>query len=230
MKKLKEFSFYLVQITGAILIIVSFISLIRITITGARMNLDLSMIGFQNFLKLFSPFYSLFSATFIAITSCLAIENLIVLKDANVMINKSNMRIIWIQMIKEFLTDIEATSSDMAKEFKMTLHLIYDYLFESNFIISSKEETVAFFNKFFAGKIIAFEMQYENSEDTIYYPDETYSYSFEPFLYIICPMLAYKDCYSNFEKDLEEIYQIEVLKYSKFRIDPIKYEKQFEKK
>lgn len=183
------------------------------------MPLDISSSGFQNYLKLYSPYSVLFTATFIVITANLAIERLGLMNDANLNSYKASNRAIWIQTVKEFLIELNIENPLMSKEFKKQLIIIHDYLFEKSYKISNESETADLFNTFFLNRIQFFEEMNTRFINIGYYPNESFSYCWDGFRYIIVVMVNIDECYPKFVLDMEKLYKAEVLKFSKDHID-----------
>lgn len=219
MKLLKEPIFYLQWI----LILLSIVALVLITIEGFKMSLQLSTIGFQNYLKLYSPYSILFTATFIVITAHLAIERLGLMTDANNTSYKISNKTLWIQTVKEFLVELKTNNPMMYKDFSRQLINIHDYLFDSKFVFSNYSETKKFFDKFFASKIQFFEEMNTKYMYCSCYINKEQSYSWDEFRYIIVVMINIEECYTAFISDLNKLHQIEVLKFSTNQIDPTAY-------
>jgi hypothetical protein len=220
MNKIKQPIFYLQWI----LIIFSFVAFILATIEGFTLSFDLSSKGFQEYLKLFTPYSILFAATFIVLTTHLAIERLGLMSDANNNAFKASNRTIWIQTTKEFLSELKEENPLMLKEFSKQLLGIHDYLFEKQYKISSRVETEHFFEKFFKNRVQFFEEMNTKYMNIACYRDDRQSYSWDGFRYLIIVMVNADECYPKFIIDLRELYQQEILTFNSSFIDAQTFE------
>ena len=194
------------------------------TIEGFRMSFDISSTGFQEYLKLFTPYSILFTATFIVLTTHLAIERLGLMSDANNNAFKASNRTIWIQTTKEFLSELKEENPLMLKELSKQLLVIHDYLFEKQYKIISANDTKEFFDKFFKNRVSYFEEMNTKYMNIACYRDNRQSYSWDGFRYLIIVMVNADECYSKFIPDLTELYQKEVLEFSNSLIDSHAFE------
>ena len=210
MTQIKQPIFYLQWI----LIIFSVVAFSLATIKGFQMQFDFSSNGFQEYLKLFTPYSILFAATFIVLTTHLAIERLGLMSDANNNAFKASNRTIWIQTTKEFLTELKEENPLMLKELSKQLLNIHDYLFEKKYKISSINETAQFFDKFFKNRIQFYEDMNTKYINIGFYRDEKQSYSWDGFRYLIVVMVNAEECYPKFIQDLRELYQQEILAFN----------------
>ena len=206
MRQLKQPIFYLQWI----LIIFSLIAFGLASIEGFSMQFNFSSKGFQNYLILFVPYSILFAATFIVIASHLAIERLGIMTDANLTAYKAGNRTIWIQTVKEFLTETKITDPYMCKEISKQLLLIHDYLFDKKYKLTNQQETKDFFDKFFANKVQFFEEMNTKFMDIACYRDSRHSYSWDGFRYVVITMLNIDECYAKCISDLNELYIVKI--------------------
>jgi hypothetical protein len=220
MNKLKQPIFYLQWI----LIFFSTVAFGFASIEGFRMVFNFSSYGFQEYLKLFNPYSLLFAATFVVITAQLAIERLGLMSDANYTSFKAGNRTVWIQVTKEFLSELKQEDPYMCKELTKQLLGIHDYLFEKQYKISSQVDTEEFFNKFFKKRVRFFEDMNTKFMNIGWYKDEKHSYSWDSFRYMIIVMVNSDECYSKFISDLRELYQQEILTFNKQTINALTFE------
>lgn len=213
--RIKQPIFYLQWI----LIFFSIIAFLLATIEGFSRTINISSIGFQEYLKLFTPYSILFAATFIVLTTHLAIERLGLMSDANSNAFKASNRTIWIQTAKEFLSELKEENPMMLKEISKQLLNIHDYLFERQYKILSDKDTKDFFDKFFKNRVQFFEEMNVKYMNIACYRDDLQSYSWDAFRYLIIVMVNADECYSNFVVDLRELYQEQVLDFSCSYID-----------
>ncbi|REG78408.1 hypothetical protein [Algoriphagus antarcticus] len=220
MNKIKQPIFYL-QWT---LIVFSIVAFILATIEGFKMSLDLSSNGFQEYLKMFTPYSILFAATFVVLTTHLAIERLGLMNDANNNAFKASNRTIWIQTTKEFLSELKEENPLMLKELSKQLLVIHDYLFEKQYKILSENDTKELFDKFFKNRVQFYEEMNTKYMNIALYRDNRQSYSWDGFRYLIMVMVNADECYPKFILDLRELYQQEVLTFNSSCIDPQAFE------
>lgn len=220
MNNIKQPIFYL-QWT---LIAFSIVAFLLATIEGFKMSFDLTSNGFQEYLKLFTPYSILFAATFIVLTTHLAIERLGLMSDANNNSFKASNRTIWIQTVKEFLTELKEENPLMLKEFSKQLLVIHDYLFEKKYKLLTINDTKEFFDKFFKNRVQFYEEMNIKHMNIACYRDNQQSYSWDGHRYLIIVMVNSDECYPKFILDLRELYQKEVLEFSNSNIDPQAFE------
>ena len=210
MNKIKQPIFYL-QWT---LIIFSLVAFFLAAIEGFTMSFNFSSAGFQEYLKLFKPYSILFAATFIVLTTHLAIERLGLMSDANSNAFKASNRTIWIQTVKEFLSELKEENPLMMKELSKQLLVIHDYLFEKQYKILTRSDTEQFFEKFFKNRVQFFEEMNIKYMNIACYRDDKQSYSWDGFRYLIIVMVNADECYPKFSLDLKELYQKEILAFN----------------
>lgn len=220
MNKLKQPIFYL-QWT---LIAFSTLAFILASVEGFKMSFDPSSKGFQEYLKLFTPYSILFAATFVVLTTHLAIERLGLMSDANNNSFKASNRTIWIQTVKEFLSELKEENPFMLKEFSKQLLLIHDYLFEKQYKFQTINDTKDFFEKFFKNRVQFYEEMNTKYMNIACYRDNSQSYSWDGYRYLIIVMVNADECYPKFIIDLRELYLKEVQEFSKSNIDPQAFE------
>ena len=220
MTKIKQPIYYLQWM----LIVFSIIAFLLTTIEGFKMSFDISSIGFQEYLKLFTPYSILFSATFIVLTTHLAIERIGLMIDANNNSYKASNRTIWIQTVKEFLTELKEENPHMLKDFSKQLFDLHDYLFEKQYKLASINDTNDFFDTFFKNRVQFYEEMNTKHANIAVYHDNHQSYSWDGFRYLIIVMVNSDKCYPKFLTDLRELYQKEVIEFSNSNVDGIAYE------
>lgn len=194
------------------------------TIDGIKMSFDFSSNGFQTYLNLFAPYSILFTAAFITITAHLAIERLGFMNEANINSFMVSNRVQWVQVVREFSSEIKTFDPYMCKKLLKQLMPIHDYLFDKGYKISTLNESKEFFNKFFASQVQTFEENNIKYRNIACYQDDMQSYTWGNFSYIISIMIDLNHCYTDFTNDLQKLYQEKVLEFSKTSIDAIKYE------
>jgi hypothetical protein len=220
MKLLRQSIFFLQWV----LILLSILATIFSSIEGFKMHLDLSSQGFQNYLTLFEPYSILFAATFIVVTSHLAIERLGLMNEANINSFRASNRTQWIQVVREFSNETRTDDPSLSKELLRHLISIHDYLFEKQYTISSQKETKEFFDKFFAERVKFFEEQNNKYLNIGCYLNDKHSYSWINVRYVLFAMVNIDDSYNEFITHIGEYYQEEVLKFSKPLIMPEAYQ------
>jgi len=220
MRPLRQPIFYLQWI----LITLSVIALLFLTIEGFKLPFKFSTKGFQNYLKLYEPYAILFAATFVVITSNLAIERLGLMSEANNNSFKASNRTLWIQTVREFFSEIKEQDPYLCKEVSRNIMNIHDYLFDKGYKLANKGETKDFFEKFFAKRVQFFEQMNTRYMNIACYGSDKQSYSWMNMRYLIFAMVNIDESYADFLKDLGDMYQQEVLKYSRPQIDKEMYE------
>ncbi len=107
---MRQTIFYLQRV----LIVFSVITLGYILIEALSLKPDFSPQGFKNFMVLFKEYAVLFAATFVVITTNLAIERLDLMAQANSnALNastntfKASNRVVWMQTVKEFFSEVK---------------------------------------------------------------------------------------------------------------------------
>jgi len=209
-----------------VLIFLSLIAILFILVNACKLSFQFTEKGFQNFLSLFQPYSFLFGATFIVISSNLALERLWLMNQANLKSFKASDRTIWMQTIKDFYSEVRDNDPYVVKEFNKNLTSIYDYLYELNFKFDNKEQVKDFLDKFFVDNIDLFESMNELKIRIKCYANENHTYSHRAFEYLLHVCLEIKNCYKNFIFDLFDLYMIEVKKVQqKSGIDNEQYNK-----
>ena len=136
---------WILLILSIIILTLSLIAFIIIMKEAFKLTFDFSSIGFQNYLKLYKPYSSLFTSLVIVITAYLAIMQLMFVNESNKTAYKISNRTLWMQTVKEFLLDVKSDNPIMYKEFSKNLLNIHDYLFERKYAITNKEQNIRFF-------------------------------------------------------------------------------------
>lgn len=194
-----------------LLIALSFVSIIFASLEAFSLSFDFSSKGLQYLLDLFEPYSVLYGATFIVLTTSLAINRLGLLMNTNRDSFKIGNRTAWIETVNFFLNDIEDNDPYMRKFFKRNMLDIHDYLFDHNYRFESKNSLDDFFNRFAKNEITKFEQQnrmYQNIGG--FYKNDSHSYSYDSFRYVFENIIKLEDSYSSLRIDLQNQYQDEV--------------------
>ncbi|MCU0421661.1 MAG: hypothetical protein MUC81_02530 [Bacteroidia bacterium] len=192
-----------------ILVTFSGVALISVCVSSFTHSVDISTQGFKNYLVFFSEYYTLFASTFVVISTNLAIDRLDLMADANYTSFKAGNRIAWMQTVKEFISELKESDPLMAKQFIRSLMTTHDYLFQRQYVISSKAQTIEFFN-LFKTQVSFFEDMNTKYMNIACYQDINQSYSWEAFRYIVVVMVNLDECYPSFILDLKELYIAEI--------------------
>ena len=213
-------------IISILIFTLSIIAFIYTFLEGCQMTFDFTSSGFQNYLKLFKPYWDLFSSMVVVITGYLAVTQLRLMYESNRTSFKVSNRTIWIQTVKDFMIEMKVNNPFMFKDVYKKLINIHDYLFEKNYKISDKIKAEEFFKSFFLNEIENYEKNNIDYEKHIgYYNNDNHSYSYEEFKNLIRVMIDCDASYERFLQDMREMYQIEVLKSSVNYINSKEYYK-----
>ena len=203
-----------------VLLISSLIGIVLTLFEGFKMDFNFSSTGFQHYLSLYQPYSLLFGATFVVLTTNLAIERLGLLIESSRATFKIGNRTAWIETANYFIDEIKGSDPFMIKVFKRNILNIHDFLFDRNYKFSNKEGLQDFFNQFVKDHVIFFEQQNETHIGTGgFYRDEEYTYSFESFRYIFANIVKLEESYKSTMDDLRELFIAEVKKLPNRQVD-----------
>lgn len=199
---------------------ISAFTIIITFIEGLSYAVDFSANGIQFYLDSYQPFSLLYGATFVILTTNLAINRFGLLIDSNRATLKIGNRNLWIETIYYFLEEVKDKDPYMIKVFKRNILGIHDDLFDMDYKIEAKSNLESFFSKYFKDQIHDLEQQ-NNLHINLggVYRDEDYSYSYDNFRYIFANMVKIKDSYTDAMNDLKEMYQAEVKSLPGYRVD-----------
>jgi len=203
-----------------VLLTLSLIALTFSFLEGLKYQFGFDSEGFQFYLSLYSPYSLLFGATFLVLTTNLAIERLALLTESNIATFKIGNRQAWIDNANLLLEEIKESDPVMAKTIGKNIVDIYDVLFDTNYKLESKKDLEDFFNKFFRDNVKLFEKH--NSQHIQLggvYRDKDYNYSYRSFLYIFANLVRVNESYLGLITDLKDLYQVEVFKLSSKNIN-----------
>lgn len=220
MKKLKQPIFYL----QLILIAFSIAAFLFSCWKAFSMYWDFSPGGFETFLNVFQPYSMLYAATFVVISTQLAIERLGLMSEANFNSFKIGNRTAWSLAAREFISETKNSDPYLAKDITRQLLDIHDFLFENNYKLNSIDEAKSFFVKFFANKVAFYEEMNEEHMELACYENENKAYSWDAFRYLIQVMVNTDQSYPRFITDLQQLYLAEVKKMPNRLIDSQTYQ------
>lgn len=180
-------------------------------IEGFKLNFNLTSDGFQFYLNLYQPYSLLFGATFVVLTTNLAIERLGLLTESSRATYKIGNRTAWIETANYFINEIKESDPYMVKVFKRNILNIHDYLFDINYMFKNKAELQDFFEQFIKNNVAFFEQHNERYMGMGgVYRDDDYAYSFESLKYIIANIVKLEESYKSSVTDLKEMFLTEV--------------------
>ncbi|MEQ9309250.1 MAG: hypothetical protein RLN90_07320 [Balneolaceae bacterium] len=203
-----------------ILLAFSLVAILIALIEGFKMDFSFTSTGFQNYLSLYQPYSLLFGATFVVLTTNLAIERLGLLTESSRATYKIGNRAAWIETANYFIEEVKDSDPYMIKVFKRNILNIHDFLFDHNYKFSNKQELQDFFNQFVKDQVIFFEQQNETHVGTGgVYRDEEYTYSFQSFKYIFANIVKLEESYQSTMDDLQQLFVTEVKKLPNRQVD-----------
>lgn len=194
-----------------LLLVLSGVAIILTLLKGFSLSFDISSEGFQYYLEFFEPYSLLFGATFVVLTTNVAIERLGLLIESSRATYKIGNRTAWIETANYFINEVSDNDSYMIKVFKRNILNIHDFLFEINYKFSSKDDLKKFFDQFIMNNVGFFEqLNQRHIGMGGIYRDEDYTYSYESLRYIFVNITKIEESYQSVENDLKELFITEV--------------------
>ena len=192
---------YAVSFTVIIALIVFVLLVLTMALDCVKnYSFDLSLNGFNTFFSELLSYKELIILLFTVFGIFLVIVRIREMSLANII----KLREEWKKELFQKLNEIEQKNSYMVEHFKMRADDMFDFLYSVNLKIKNKDVLALYFNKFFKGSIIQFEISAaENKIFNLKYLNNQIPFSLLHFRklnkILLSPHYEYVECLTDFE-------------------------------